>query len=235
MNENSKKISIFDLDGTLADTAPDLANALNQVLKNHNKPTLPYEKIRPIVSNGGAALITLGFHITPDDPEFEALKNELLDIYRGNIAVETTLFLGMTELLSELEAQKIKWGIVTNKPGWLTKPLLDALNLTDKASSVVSGDTLHVKKPNPKPLLLACQQAGSEVNECVYVGDAERDILAGSRAIMRTAVALFGYIEESDNPESWGADTMLHTPLDLLAWIEKINMVERLQSMKKVG
>ena len=229
------KTVLFDLDGTLIDTVPDLAKALNQVLKNHNKPILPIEKIRSIVSNGGSALITQGFHILHDHPEYEPLKKELLNIYLDNIVVEKTLFPGVSELLYELEIQKIKWGIVTNKPSWLTKPLLDALNLTQKACSIVNGDTLHVKKPNPKPLLHACQQSDSEVNECVYVGDAERDILAGNRADMRTAVALYGYIGETDEPESWGADKMLHTPLDLLPWIKNINNIEPLQPMRKVG
>ncbi len=229
------KTVFFDLDGTLADTAQDLANALNQVLKNHSRPILSIEKIRSIVSNGGSALITKGFHIPHDSPEFEPLRNELLDIYRENITLETTLFPGVSELLSELEAQNIKWGIVTNKPGWLTRPLLDALKLTDKICSLVSGDTLSFKKPNPRPLLCACQRAKCEVSECIYVAGTERDILAGSRANMQTAVALFGYIGSSDDPQSWGADKMLHTPLDLLPWIENINNVEPLRIMKKVG
>ena len=228
------KAVFFDIEGTLADTAPDLANSLNQLLKKHNKPTLPFEKIRSLVLNGGETFITRVFHIHHTHPEFESLKNEFLDIYRENIAAKTTLLPGISEVLSELETQNIKWGIVSNKPDWLAKPLLDTLNLTDKACSIVSGDTLSVKKPNPRPLLHACQQIGCEVNECIYVGDTERDILTGNRANMRTAVALFGNTGESNNPLSWGADKILHTPLDILPWINTINKITLLRKKQTV-
>jgi len=157
------KTVLFDLDGTLADTAPDLAAALNHVLKAHNSDPLPFEKIRPVVSHGGMALVTLGFG--KDHPEFDSLYKELLQYYQDNIANETTLFSGMNELLLELEQKNINWGVVTNKPGWLTAPLLDALNLTSRAATIVSGDTLEQRKPHPAPLLHACNQAGSKADE----------------------------------------------------------------------
>lgn len=215
------KTVLFDLDGTLADTAPDLAASLNYVLTNHNYAPLPYETIRPVVSHGGMALVTLGFG--NDHPEFDRLYNELLDHYKNNIANETTLFPGMGELLSELENNNINWGVVTNKPAWLTEPLLDALNLTTRAATIVSGDTLEQRKPHPAPLLHACNQAGSEAEECLYIGDAERDIEAGNRAGMTSVVALFGYIAESDHPETWGAHSLIDSPHAIIPIIQSLN------------
>lgn len=221
-NYNMPKIKtvLFDLDGTLADTAPDLANALNHVLKSHNCDPLPFEIIRPIVSHGGAALITLGFG--KEHPNFDQLYKELLVHYEANIANETTLFPGMNELLIELEENNINWGVVTNKPAWLTEPLLDALNLTSRTATIVSGDTLEQRKPHPAPLLHACEQAGSKAEECVYIGDAERDIEAGINAGMYTLVALFGYISKNDKPELWGANNMINNPVQLYNSIKNI-------------
>lgn len=215
------KTVLFDLDGTLADTAPDLANALNHVLKNHQCDPLPYETIRPIVSHGGMALITLGFG--KEHPEFDTLYQELLQHYQNNIANETVLFPGMNELLRELEEKNINWGVVTNKPSWLTEPLLDALNLTSRTAAIVSGDTLEQRKPHPAPILHACKQAGSEAAECMYIGDAERDIEAGNRAGMPSIVALFGYIAESDTPDDWGAHSSINHPQEIISLIESLN------------
>lgn len=215
------KTVLFDLDGTLADTAPDLAASLNHVLKNHDYDPLPYEIIRPIVSHGGMALVTLGFG--EDHPDFDSLYKELLEYYKNNIANETTLFPGMNELLQELENENINWGVVTNKPGWLTDPLLDALNLTSRAATIVSGDTLEQRKPHPAPLLHACNQAGSKAEECLYIGDAERDIEAGNRAGMTTIVALFGYIAESDTPHTWGAHASINSPQAIIPIIQSLS------------
>lgn len=215
------KTILFDLDGTLADTAPDLANALNYVLKNHNCDPLPYNKIRPVVSHGGIALITLGFG--KEHPEFDILYEELLEHYLANIANETTLFPGMNELLLELEKENINWGVVTNKPGWLTNPLLNALNLTSRAVTIVSGDTIEQRKPHPAPLLHACKQAGCKAHECMYIGDAERDIEAGNRAGMISIVALFGYIAETDVPDDWGAFSMIDSPQAIIPLIQSLN------------
>ena len=219
MPHHGIKTVLFDLDGTLADTAPDLANALNQVLVNNNCTPLPYESIRPVVSHGGQALIKLGFNLTPHHPEFEPLRDELLDIYRNNIANDTRLFDGMNELLSHLESNGLSWGVVTNKPGWLTDPLMQALQLKERAVCIVSGDTLPERKPDPAPLLHACSLAGSQASECVYIGDAQRDIEAGINAGMQTLVALFGYIGDEDDPASWGADALLDSPKDILNWL----------------
>ena len=220
MKQHHLKTVLFDLDGTLADTAPDLADALNTVLGNNGKAPLPFEQIRPVVSHGGIALVRLGFGIEPEHPEFDALRQQLLDVYANGIANKTKLFPGMAELLSSIETAGMNWGVVTNKPTWLTKPLLDALQLTQRAVSIVSGDTLAERKPHPSPLLYACEQAGSRSMECVYVGDAERDIVAGHRAGMKTVVALFGYLGEDDRPETWGADALLETPHHIKEWLQ---------------
>jgi phosphoglycolate phosphatase len=210
---------LFDLDGTLADTAPDLAYALNCVLEEQGCKPLPFETIRPVVSHGGIALIKLGFGIDEQAPEFQPLRRRLLDIYRNNIARETRLFEGMASLLETLEQRGLNWGVVTNKPGWLTEPLLEALELKSRAATIVSGDTLSERKPHPAPMLLACEQAGSDAAHCLYIGDAERDIEAGRNAGMRTLVALFGYIGEQDQPAHWQADGMVEHALGILDWL----------------
>jgi len=215
------KTVLFDLDGTLADTAPDLAGALNHVLKMHNQVPLPYETIRPYVSHGGAALINLGFG--KEHPEFDVLYQQLLHYYLNNIANETTLFSGMNELLQELEEKNINWGVVTNKPAWLTDPLMEELNLTSRAVAIVSGDTLEQRKPHPAPILYACNQANSKAHECLYIGDAERDIKAGNAAGMLSIVALFGYIAESDAPDTWGAHALINHPQEIISIIQSLN------------
>lgn len=212
---------LFDLDGTLADTAPDLAYALNCVLLEQDRQPLAFETIRPVVSHGGIALIQLGFGIQPDAPNFEDLRQRLLEIYRANIARETTLFSGMQELLEKIETSNRNWGVVTNKPSWLTEPLMEALGLMERAACVVSGDTCNNRKPHPEPILHGCQLAGSHAEQCLYIGDAERDIEAGRRAGLQTIVALFGYIGKEDDPHDWQADALLDTPDAIFSWIEQ--------------
>jgi phosphoglycolate phosphatase len=220
MTDNIHTI-LFDLDGTLLDTAPDLADALNQVLHEYGHPTRSFDEIRPVVSHGGIALISFGFDMEPDSPDFEALRQRFLDIYHNNLARKTRPFPGMEELLEAIETRKMKWGVVTNKPSWLTDPLMDALQLSDRASCIVSGDTVEQKKPHPMPMHHACNQCGSKASQCIYVGDAQRDIEAGNRAGMKTLVALFGYIGEEDQPESWQADGMVTQPMEILEFIDR--------------
>ena len=210
---------LFDLDGTLADTAPDLAFALNEVLREQGCAPLPFKQIRPEVSHGGIALIKLGFNIDETAAEFDALRQRLLAIYREHIVRHTTLFEGMDEVLKQIEAHGLNWGVVTNKPAWLTEPLLEGLSLKQRAVTIVSGDTLNQRKPHPAPMLLACEQAGSSAAQCLYVGDAERDIEAGRNAGMQTLVALFVYIGEKDEPESWQADGMVENATGILEWL----------------
>lgn len=211
---------LFDLDGTLLDTAPDLAYALNETLKLAGRPPLPFETIRPVVSHGGLALIRLGFGLEPEDPEFQTHRGRLLSLYRNHLARETRPFPGMYELLDALEQRGLNWGVVTNKPAWLTDPLLQALELFERAACVISGDTLTERKPHPAPMLLACKCTGSSPEECLYVGDAKRDIEAGRNAGMATLVALFGYIGAEDDPHTWSADGLVETPGEILSWLD---------------
>ena len=210
---------LFDLDGTLADTAPDLAYALNCVRGERGHPALPYTEIRLHVSHGARALVRLGFGLEPEAPDFEPLRQRLIEVYAANLTRETRLFPGMAELLAGLEARGLNWGVVTNKPRHLTDPLMAQLGLTPRAACIVSGDTTGNPKPHPEPMFHACRLAGSEAVECLYVGDAERDIRAGENAGMRTLVALFGYLGDEDRPQSWGADGMVESPLEVLNWL----------------
>jgi len=212
---------LFDLDGTFADTAPDLAYALNRVLEAHGRQPQPLEKIRPHVSHGGRALIQFGFGLDPEDGQFEPLRRELLDIYLEQVATRTRPFPGMEELLETLEQRCIPWGIVTNKPAWLTDPLMRGLGLDQRAGCIVSGDTTAHSKPHPEPVLHACRTIDRPAEACWYVGDAERDIAAGRAAGTGTLVALFGYLGEQDRPADWGADGMIEHPLEVLEWLER--------------
>ena len=215
----STRLVLFDLDGTFADTAPDLAYALNLTLALHGRTPLPLETIRPHVSHGGVALIRLGFKLEPQHPDFSGLRQQFLDYYQSNLTRGTRLFPGIEELIEALDALGIAWGIVTNKPSWLTDPLMQQLQLTARASCIVSGDTTAKSKPHPEPIIYACSIAGAQPDETLYVGDAERDIIAGNRAGTRTLTALFGYIGEHDRPEQWQADGAISHPLQILDWL----------------
>ncbi len=215
------KIVLFDLDGTFADTAPDLAHALNRTLERHGRTAMSLEQIQPGVSHGSYALIRIGFGIEPDDERFEPLRQELLGFYIENICQHTTLFPGMEELIAELEARQIPWGIVTNKPEWLTNPLMEKLDMTKRAACIVSGDTTANSKPHPDPILHACMVAGGhDPADCIFVGDAKRDIEAGNSAGTTTLVAMFGYIDAMDNPEEWEADGYVEHPSQILDWLD---------------
>ncbi|MEI6412934.1 MAG: HAD-IA family hydrolase [Pseudomonadota bacterium] len=212
---------LFDLDGTLADTAQDLAYALNQTLLAWDRPVMPFERIRPRVSHGGRALIDLGFGLGPGDADYDAIRHDLLACYQANLARHTRLFPGMTALLEALDQRGIVWGIVTNKPAWLTDPLMQALPMPRAPDCVVSGDTTLHAKPHPEPIFYACRQLGILPADCWVVGDAERDIQAGLAAGTRTLVALFGYLDEQDQPDCWGADGGIKTPGELLDWLDR--------------
>lgn len=212
---------LFDLDGTLLDTAPDLAYALNCILENNNRPTLPYETVRPIASHGTKGLLELGFNIDEQHADFPKLRDELLDVYQQNLSAQTKLFPGTEQVLDFIEKNNLRWGIVTNKPGWLTEPLLKQLNLFNQAACVVSGDTLEKRKPNPEPMWHACNLLNCKPEQCVYIGDAERDIEAGIRAGMHTLIAMYGYIATTDAPHTWGADAMVESPLEIITWVKQ--------------
>ena len=221
-NSNNSLINtvLFDLDGTVLDTALDLVGALNIVMQEQGLIPVSLEKARPSVSLGAAALISCGFGYRGDEPDFETLRQRLVTVYSEHIADYTCLFDGMDEVLTTLESKNIRWGIVTNKITFLTESLLEKLDLTKRCACVVSGDTLPQKKPHPAPLLHACQLAQSQPTHCIYVGDAARDIEAGQRAGMQTIAALYGYIAENDNPYEWNATATISKPLDLLNWLE---------------
>lgn len=217
------KAVLFDLDGTLVDTAPDLGHALNLQLIKHGKAPLADALIRPIASHGSRGLIGLGFGITPKDDAFLALRDEYLDLYDTVFTRSPTLFDGIEDLLKHLEKQGIQWGIVTNKPRRFTNRLIESMQLTVTPACVVSGDDAPQPKPAPLTLLLACEQISVNPQDCMYVGDAERDIEAGRAAGMKTVVALFGYIDVTDQPDEWGADAMIETPQDLCLMIKETN------------
>ncbi len=210
---------LFDLDGTFADTAPDMAGALNRLLKEQGLPAKPFEDIRPHVSHGGRAMIRLGFDLEPEDARFEPLRKAFLDHYKNTISQYTRPFPGMEELIGTLEQRGISWGIVTNKPAWLTDPLMADLGLDARAACIVSGDTTAHAKPHPEPILHACRETGIDPAKCWYLGDAERDIAAGRAAGTRTLVALFGYLHAEDQPDTWGANGMIRHPMDTLEFL----------------
>lgn len=210
------KAVLFDLDGTLADTALDLGAALNQLLAEEGLPAKPDHLIRPIASHGARALIGLGFGIDDEHPAFPALRQRFLDHYARRFADRTCLFAGVPELIAALDQRGLSWGIVTNKPMRFTDQLIPALPFPVPPGVVVSGDTVGVAKPDPRPMRHASQQLGVDSRECIYVGDAERDILAGRNVGMLTVLAAWGYIADSDRPERWGADIRIESPLELL-------------------
>ena len=223
MQSHSRAI-LFDLDGTLIDTGPDLAAALNRMLRAHGKSPLPYSDIRPYVSHGSPALIKLGFKCTPEDPRYDSMREEFLNLYAENVAAESTLFPGMDNVLDFLDVEGVPWGIVTNKPGWLTAPLLEALALDARPQCVVAGDTLPVRKPDPAPLLHGLAQLGTELPAelCIYVGDADRDVEAGKRAGMRTIVARYGYLLPDDEPHTWQADALVDSAAEVKSAVENL-------------
>ena len=210
------KTVLFDLDGTLIDTAPDMAAALDNLCREEDQLLQPFYKVRPIVSNGSVALIELAFGTDIEDERLQHLKKRYLEIYEQSIAVHSQMFDEMDDLLNQIEQRGINWGVVTNKPEWLTLPLMEALNLKDRAACIVSGDSTENRKPHPEPMHHACDLAGSQANECMYVGDARRDIEAGNNAGMKTLVASYGYIEEHEDINSWGANDLIGKPSEIL-------------------
>lgn len=211
---------LFDLDGTLVDTAHDLAYALNLQRERHRLETLPLEVIRPYASHGSKGLLAVGFDLSPEDDSFPAMREEYLGLYDQVLTRKPILFDGVAELLEKLDRKSVRWGVVTNKPRRFTEPLMQNIGLWQRAACVVSGDDAARPKPYPDTLLLACGQANVSPQACWYVGDAERDIQAGKAAGMQTVVALYGYLGEADQPEEWGADSFVNSPLDILALVD---------------
>jgi 2-phosphoglycolate phosphatase len=207
---------LFDLDGTLVDTAPDLGYALNLQRERYGLQALPLSEIRPFASHGSRGLLSVGFNLSPEDARFADMRQEYLGLYDQVFTRSPVLFKGIEAVLVEIESRKTPWGIVTNKPRRFSEPLIRALQLHGRVSCLVCGDDAPRAKPHPDTLLMACKMTGAVPSDCVYVGDAERDVQAGRAAGMKTVVALFGYIDVTDRPEEWGADAMITEPGELL-------------------
>ncbi len=210
---------LFDLDGTLADTAGDLAAALNRVRADRGLPPVALEKLRAHASSGARGLLGAGMGIAPDAPDFAELRESFLTHYSACLAETTVLFAGVAELLAGIERRGLRWGIVTNKFSRFTGPVVQALALAERASTVVSGDTTPTPKPHPAPLLHAAREMGMAPARCMYVGDDLRDIVAGNAAGMPTIVAQYGYMGDSAAAETWPATGWIPDPLALLNWL----------------
>ena len=208
---------LFDLDGTFADTAPDLGYALNMLLQARGRDPLPVDKIRRVASSGARGLIGLGFGLSPEDAGYDALSVELLDVYEANLCRGTRLFPGISELLRIIDDRGMRWGIVTNKAKRFTLPLMQLLRLSEQAGCIVCGDSCSHRKPHPAPLLMAADTMAIDPAACIYLGDDERDMIAGRAAGMRVAVAEYGYLGIGNPPEQWEADLRIAHPLDLVA------------------
>jgi 2-phosphoglycolate phosphatase len=215
-----KRAVLFDLDGTLADTAGDLSEALNRLRLEHRLDPLAPALTRAYTSSGARGLLKVGFDMNPDDPRYERMRDRFLDHYEQALCVHTRLFDGMAELLRELEQRAIAWGIVTNKHKRFTDPLVRLLDLHERAACVVSGDTTARPKPAPDPLLHAAELMGIEPSACLYVGDDLRDVQGARAASMPVIAAGWGYLGTEGDPESWGADAVLSHPLEILRHLD---------------
>jgi len=220
MNSHKHKAVLFDLDGTLLDTANDLGEALNHVLKSKGLPLIEKSIYRPIASDGSLGLLTLGFGEHLPLYDFEELRQQFLDYYEANIAVHTCLYPGIEDLLTALNEMGIPWGIVTNKPEYLSKILVPKFPQFSQCKTLIAGDTLPQRKPHPAPVLFACEQIAIDPLDCIYVGDAPRDIEAGNRANMHTIIAQWGYILDIEECKKWQANAITLNPLDILLTIK---------------
>ena len=215
------RLVLFDLDGTLADTAPDLAGAVNRMLTSRGRTPLPLSTLRPVASHGARGLIGRAIGLTPADAGYEDLRQEFFREYESALCRGTRLFPAVPQTLAALEHADIRWGIVTNKIARFTDPLVQALGLAKRAACIVSGDTTAHAKPHPAPLLHAAQAAGLDIAVSIYVGDDLRDVQAGRAAGMRTVAAAYGYLGDGAPVEHWGADHVIHRPDDLLLLVKR--------------
>lgn len=210
-----QRLVLFDFDGTLADTAPDLAAAANKQRTRKGLAPLPYEAFRPYASHGARGLLKVALGLQPGDADYDACRRQFLQDYEADMTTHTRLFPGVPELLSTLRRHDMQWGIVTNKMEYLALPLVEHLGLAQQCAITVGGDTTAHAKPHPAPLLHAAEQTGFAPEQCVYVGDDERDIIAGKAAGMATIVAAYGYCGEHTATHAWQADTIAETAEDL--------------------
>jgi N-acetyl-D-muramate 6-phosphate phosphatase len=212
---------LFDLDGTLIDSAPDLAGAANDLLQAHGRPALPFERLRPVASSGARGLVGVTFGVGPGDDRYEPLRLEFLAIYESRLTRLTHVFDAVHPMLEAIEAAGLPWGIVTNKAGRYTDPIVAHLGLDRRAGVVISGDTTPHAKPHPEPLFEAARRMAVDAEACVYVGDDLRDIQAGRAASMRTLAAAWGYLGHGEPVHAWGADAVITEPNELLNWLRK--------------
>ncbi|CUI52652.1 HAD-IA family hydrolase [Achromobacter xylosoxidans] len=213
---------LFDFDGTLADTAPDLAAAANQQRTRRGLEPLPYETLRPVASQGARGLLRVALGLKPGDDEYEPTRLQFLEDYAASSTVHSKLFPGIEALLADIRQRGLSWGIVTNKVTYLTLPIVEHLNLTRDSAVLVCGDTTAHAKPHPLPLQHAAREAGFATDRCVYVGDDLRDIQAAHAAGMPAVAAAYGYVGEDDNIISWEAETCANTPAELWSAIEPL-------------
>ncbi|MBQ0932865.1 phosphoglycolate phosphatase [Ideonella sp. 4Y16] len=211
---------LFDLDGTLVDSAPDLAGAANELRERHQRPALPFEALRPMVGAGARGMLGVAFGVAPGDAAFDTLREDFLSLYEARMLRETRVFAAMEPVLQRLEGAGLRWGIVTNKHERFAWPVIQGLGLDRRAAALVAGDTTPHAKPHPAPLLEAARQAGVAPEACIYVGDDLRDIQAGRAAGMAALAAAWGYLGQGEAIEDWAADAVLSEPIDLLKWLE---------------
>jgi phosphoglycolate phosphatase len=210
---------LFDLDGTLVDSAPDLAGAANELRQAHGLEPLPFERLRPMVGSGARGMLNAAFGIGPEDPRFDVLRSDFLGRYEARILRETRVFARVEPVLQMLERDGLPWGIVTNKIARFSVPVVQGLGLMSRCAVLVSGDTTAHAKPHPQPLLEAARQMGIAAERCVYVGDDRRDMEAGRGARMRTLAASWGYLGRGESVHDWNADAVLGQPEELLNWL----------------
>ncbi len=216
----SPRVVLFDLDGTLVDTAPDLGLAANLVREDCGMEPLPLDDYRAFASCGARGMLKIALDITPEEPGYDERKERFLVHYRQNLSTGSRMFDGIDDMLRGLEQANIRWGVITNKVSSLSHPLMDDLALTARSACLVSGDSTPNPKPAPDPLLLACQQIGVRPQDCIYVGDDLRDIEAGRAANMTTVAAAWGYLGQHPDPYAWQADVVVDTPAELSSLIE---------------
>jgi phosphoglycolate phosphatase len=210
---------LFDLDGTLIDSAPDLGAAADQMRVARGLPSLPLDAYRPMAGAGARGMLGVAFGIGLDDPQFETLREEFFVNYSRCMTQRTIVFDGVAELIEALRQQKMRWGVVTNKSERFTIPLTAGMPLFASAGAIVSGDTTPHAKPHPAPLLEAARRLGLEAHQCLYVGDDERDVVAGRAAGMPTVAATYGYLGVQTDVTAWQADVQINSPLELLQFL----------------
>lgn len=219
MNKSSLQAVLFDLDGTLIDSAPDLGAAADKMRTDRGLPSLPLADYRPMAGAGARGMLSIAFGLTPESSEFPKLREEFFRNYEVRMLLDTHVFAGVAELIDELDAQGLPWGIVTNKASRFTDPLVTAIPKFVTARAVVSGDTTPHAKPHPEPLLEAARRLNVDPARCIYVGDDERDIVAGRAAGMRTLAATYGYMGANADATLWRADGCVESPLEVLQWL----------------